>query len=399
LHRKACAEEDREEPSMPGKVAIIEQIGERGLLLPELIARGLAAHDRVKYYLTLLQSAQARAQTPQQPVVNLRVQREASGVGDAALDRVVETSVDRGNQATYIPGACVIIDRLFEELRRMLSALEAAGPARRDLSERAALYKRRLEELNASVPCCADDLVTEATISGLASLSRNGHDTVHQLIIDLEGELGGLQADVSPENVDGAHAFGLTESDRVLLTAFMAGVKETAGLKFDHPGLGTTAARDGTWLSIQNDLGSTEAHVVVLHVADLAVTITYTDVHRARVRFFQDLLLNYHVTWTPAPMVPGPSYEIAECQYVAETPGQLASFLTFIGSRLVFLIDWNRARKRLARLVSKSEAVALLKWAADNNIGHRAFLQAGDIRLVETAFERAVPLQTRLGTR
>src|SRR5215470_12603884 len=47
---------------MPGKVAIIEQIGERGLLLPELIARGLVANDRVNYFLTLLQSAQARGQ-------------------------------------------------------------------------------------------------------------------------------------------------------------------------------------------------------------------------------------------------------------------------------------------------------------------------------------------------
>jgi len=384
---------------MPGKVVIIEQIGERGLLLPELIARGLVANDRVNYFLTLLQSAHARAHAPQQPVPNLRMQREASGVGDVSLDHVVEASVNRGNETTYIPGACVIIDRLFEELRRMVSAVEAASPARPELKERAALYKRRLEELNASVPCCPDDMVTDATINGLASLSRNGHDTVHQLIVDVQGELGGLQADVSPENVDGARAYGLTESDRALVGVFMAGVRETAGLKFDHPGLGTTAARDGVWLSIQNDLGSTEAHVIVFHVADLSVTITYTDVHRGRARFFQDLLLKYHLTWTVVQTTTGVSYEMTEGQYVAETPEQLADFLSFAGSRLVFLIDWNRARKRLARLVSKSESVALLRWAADNNIGHRAFLQTGDIRLVETAFERAVPLQTRLGTR
>ena len=41
---------------MPTKVAIIEQIGEKGLLLPELVNRGLAANDRLKYYLTLLQN-------------------------------------------------------------------------------------------------------------------------------------------------------------------------------------------------------------------------------------------------------------------------------------------------------------------------------------------------------
>jgi hypothetical protein len=384
---------------MPAKVAIIEQIGEHGLLLPELIARGLAANDRLKYYLALLQAAQARAQAPQQPAANLRVQREASGVADASLDRVVESSSDRGNHTTYIPGACLIIDRLFEELRRMQSVLEAAGPARPTLGERAALYSRRIEELNASVPCCPDDLVTDGTINGLASLSRNGHDTVHQLIIDLHGELDSLQADVWPENVDGAHAYGLTAPDRALVSAFMAGVKETSSLKFDHPGLGTTAARDGSRLTIQNDLGSTEAHVVVIHVVDHAVTITYTDVHRSRTRFFQHLLQAYRVTWTPAQMAPGSIYEMTEGQYVAETPGRLTDFLTFLGSRLVFLIDWNRARKRLARLISKSEAVGLLKWAADNNIGHRGFLQAGDIQLIETAFDRAVPLQTRLGAR
>jgi hypothetical protein len=384
---------------MPAKVAIIEQIGERGLLLPELIARALAATDRVKYYLALLQAGQARAQAPQQPASNLRVQREATGLADASLDHVVEASVDRGNHTTYIPGACVIIDRLFEELRRMLSALDAAAPARPALGERVVLYRRRLDELNVAVPCCPDDMVTDATISGLASLSRNGHDTVHQLIIDLYGELGALQANVSPENVDGARAYGLTDPDRALVRAFMAGVKETSALKFDHPGLGTTAAREGDWLSIQNDLGSTEAHVVVIHVSDLTVTITYTDVHRSRVRFFQDLLQTYHMIWASTPTRPGSAYEMSEGGYIAETRDRLAAFLTFIGSRLVFLIDWNRARKRLARLVSKSEAVGLLKWAADNNVGHRAFLQAGDIRLVETAFERAVPQQTRLGAR
>ena len=384
---------------MPAKVAIIEQIGERGLLLPELIARALAANDRVKYYLALLEAAQARAQAPQQPASNLRVQREATGLADSSLDHVVEASVDRGNHTTYIPGACVIIDRLFEEQRRMLSALEAAAPARPELAERVVLYRRRLDELNVAVPCCPDDMVTDATISGLASVSRNGHDTVHQLIIDLYGELGALQASVSPENVDGARAYGLTEPDRALVRAFIAGVRQTSALKFDHPGLGTTAAREGDWLSIQNDLGSTEAHVVVIHVSELTVSITYTDVHRSRVRFFQDLLQPYHVTWASMPARPGSAYEMSQGEYAAETRDRLAAFLAFIGSRLVFLIDWNRARKRLARLVSKSEAVGLLKWAADNNVGHRAFLQAGDIRLVETAFERAVPQQTRLGVR
>jgi hypothetical protein len=47
----------------------------------------------------------------------------------------------------------------------------------------------------------------------------------------------------------------------------------------------------------------------------------------------------------------------------------------------VFLIDWNRARKRLGRFLKKTDAIDVLKWAADHNVSHRAFLQFGDVRL------------------
>ena len=70
----------------------------------------------------------------------------------------------------------------------------------------------------------------------------------------------------------------------------MAGVNRTKGLKFDHPGLGTTATRSGDRLVIQNDIGLTEAHVLVVHLEPPKVTVTYTDVHLERLLFFQSLL-------------------------------------------------------------------------------------------------------------
>jgi hypothetical protein len=36
---------------MPAKTAILEELGERALLLPRLIERGLAANDRAKFFL------------------------------------------------------------------------------------------------------------------------------------------------------------------------------------------------------------------------------------------------------------------------------------------------------------------------------------------------------------
>ncbi len=68
-----------------------------------------------------------------------------------------------------------------------------------------------------------------------------------------------------------------------------------------------------------------------------------------------------------------------------------------IGSRLVFLIDWNKARKRLLRFFENDDAVALLKWAADEDVGHRGFLQLGGERLIYDAVEAASGGQVRYG--
>src|SRR5207253_5961966 len=103
------------------------------LALPEFIARGLAANDRVTYYLTLLQAAQTHAQSPQQPTSNLRLERETSGITDVSLDRIVEESFSRGGGTTYIPAGCAILESLFDALHHMHDAIEAAGAARPEL--------------------------------------------------------------------------------------------------------------------------------------------------------------------------------------------------------------------------------------------------------------------------
>ena len=60
---------------------------------------------------------------------------------------------------------------------------------------------------------------------------------------------------------------------------------------------GTTATRAGDRLVIQNDIGTTDAHVIVIHVEALTVTITYSDVHPERVRFLQAMLEVMNVAW------------------------------------------------------------------------------------------------------
>jgi uncharacterized protein Yka (UPF0111/DUF47 family) len=387
----------KERSIMATKAGILEQIGERSLLLPELINQGLAANDRLKYYLTLLQTAYAHAQSPGTQVPDLRNEREAAGVSDESLDAVVGASRMVAPTAVQIPGAGVIVDRIFADVRLMLEPIVIAAAMHGELEERSAIYTRRLNEQIARAPSCTDDQISAGTIETLTRVTSNGHDTIHQIVMDLHWELNRLQSSVCVELLDGAHVYGLTHGDRQLVRAFMHGVHETASLKFDHSGLETTATRDGDHLSIQNDLGVTDAHVVVVRVKELAATIIYTDVHRARARFLRELLEPHHVTWTDA--TNGLGFEMSRGSYEAQDQAALEQFLTAVGSRLVFLIDWNRARKRLSRFVRKSDADALLKWAADNNVGHEAFLQAGDIKLIHTALARAASTQVHYGAR
>jgi hypothetical protein len=197
------------------------------------------------------------------------------------------------------------------------------------------------------------------------------------------------QRRVAALSIDGAAITGLSAVDRRLVRAFLQGLNETAR-ELDRSGLRTLATRDGDRLAIQSELATKDAHVVV-QVASDATTVVYTDRHRPRSRFFRELLRPYDVEWETSR--PSTAIEKNVGQYTAPSQQELEEFLKCVGSRLTYLVDWNRARKRLSRVVRNADAIALLKWAADNNIGHRAFLQAGDVRLVHAALERAAPVR------
>lgn len=77
----------------------------------------------------------------------------------------------------------------------------------------------------------------------------------------------------------------------------------------------------------------------------------------------------------------------------------LLDVLEAIGSRIVFLIDWNRARKRLLPFVGRDCAVAVLQEAARQRVGHMAWLQAGGESLIWNAMADQQPGSFRLGDR
>jgi uncharacterized protein Yka (UPF0111/DUF47 family) len=377
------------------KARILAQIGEQApgcaadaqLDRRERVNAALAANDRIKYYLSLLQMAAQKAIAGADgPGVNLREERLACGVPDASLDRAVELSAPEG-QGIRVPGCAKVLSAVAQDLQTMAyPVLEEPGAA------------ARLEKILSALPHPADDVIDPRAIQEIVRAANDGGDTldqtVHQFVMHLHKRLNAIQGELAELRLDGAAVFGIEDADRPVISAFMSGLHRTAWLKFSHPGLETTATRLGDKLVIQNDLGTTDAHVIVIHVQGSKVGVTYTDVHPERAEFFRQMLAPYQVSWGEerADRLPGAGKDadflMLVGTFTAEQQAQLEEYLTFLGSRLVFLIDWNRARKQLRGFLKAPQRTEALRWAAENEIGHRGFLELGGAQLINQAIEK-----------
>lgn len=378
------------------KREIIEELGEGELLLPELVNAALEANDRVKYLLTLLQTARAHADDPGASFSELAAERRAANVQNAELDSVVG-GTDKGGAGDYhIPLADSILAGLREGMQVMLGPMTANDP------RGAKPFQKRLDSLLAQAAALEGGLVPGSLIDRMTSGDRDGEDSLHILVMDLHKVLNAMQADLSTETIDGANTYLLKDRDKDLVRAFMRGLSRTSPLRFDHPGLGTTATRAGKKLVIQNDIGMTDAHVMVVTVTGLVTTITYTDIHLIRLQFLTGLLSRWAIRWNStvarkakAGFEKG-AYHLAVGEFTAHNRTEHTAFLEFLGSRLVFLIDWNRARKALREFLPKDDCVIALRWAADQEVGHMGFLKVGGATLIHEALEVADPLRYRL---
>ena len=385
---------------MATKSQMINLLGADELLLPRMISDALVANDRVKYLFSLVQAAKAHADSPDAEPSDLRSERLASGVNDEGLDRVTRSAVLAEDGRYQIPQLGRIVQSAASCIEEMIRPLELADPPRK---ASAAKYRERLEKLKASIGSPEDEVATVAMIERMTSGRPVTGDSLHLLVMDLHREINALQSATYQESVDGASVYGITDDDKVLVKAFMKGINRNAKLKFDHPGLGTTSTRSGGVLMIQNDIGQTEAHVVVIKVKESTASITYTDVHRQRFLFLRSMLEKFPVAWTDAvskedSRLKGESeYYLSTGTYQAKDRTDLEEFLAFLGSRLVFLIDWNRARKQLKLFLPKGEVFDTLRWAADNDIGHMGFLKMGGDKLVLGAIEQSANAPLRFG--
>ncbi|HOT94622.1 MAG TPA: hypothetical protein PK089_05475 [Methanoregulaceae archaeon] len=381
---------------MTEKAGIIAELGEQEILFPALVQQALVANDHVKYYFSLLQTARQRAEHPGQTPSTLRAEREAAGIEDPTLDGVVVGTVRTGEGRYAIPQLARILAGIRTSIETMIRPVQTA-PGEGEV------FEKRLNSFPFLEPGESRDEITTEEVSAITSGDRTMGDSPHLLVMDLHRALNELLSVLSNETVEGAQTYLLTEEDRDLVGAFMAGLHRTAHLKFGHPGLGTTATRVGERLLIQNDIGLTDAHVLVIAVGDLTVNITYTDVHMARLEFFQSLFEAHGIEWTDTltrksekGAVRG-AYHLAVGTFRAADRGSVRAILEEIGARVVFLIDWNRARKQLRNFLLNKDAIQVLRWAATEEVGHRGFLELGGERLVYTALDFGVRMPLRYG--
>jgi uncharacterized protein Yka (UPF0111/DUF47 family) len=374
------------------KMQILAAIGEKELRPVTSLNAALAANDRVKFGFSLLQMALSHAEHPEETPATLKQERIACGIDDPHLDSVVGEARMIGKRC-HVTGAAQIVVRIASDMRVMAAPILAAKPNG---------IAARLDGLLGALPAVTDDLLDPSAIAAITQVSNTQTDSLHQLVMDLHKQLNVMQTDLAEESLDGAAAYNLTEADRPLVLAFMKGINRTAKLKFAHPGLATTATRVGDQLVIQNDLGTTDAHVIVIHVRQLTATVTYTDVHSERLTFFQEMLKSHRVSWgqgREALLGAKEPFYLTTGRVDAADEICCKGFLEFLGSRLVFLIDWNRARKQLHVFLRAPARLVLLHWAAEEEVGHRAFLELGGARLVNQAVEATAGSSMHFGDR
>jgi hypothetical protein len=359
-----------------GKAAIVGELTGSRFLLPQLVMEALSANARIKFALSWLQAAETSAGHNDRGFADLAPERRLAGLEKSALFETPSVTVE--SDGILLPQAGAILAGIGKDVARMRSAVQAGADAGLIDARDAAGFPGREQAIAKSLVITADTL-SPGLVSALSRPPQEGQDSLHGLVMDLHKALNRIAAALSEEDVDGARAWRLEKEDKIRVAAFMRGLNRTAILKFGHPGLATNAMRDGTRLMIQNDIGTTDAHVLIAYVEGLTLSVTYSDIHHQRLKFFQNRLTRF--SWTVSDRhsanLEEDIFYLATGQFQAENPAALDDALEQLGANLVFLIDWNKARKSLGRLVSRKSALQLLDWAAKKEVGHRAYLEAG----------------------
>ena len=203
------------------KSRIIERIGATDVLIASRIAEGLAANDRAKVRMSVLQAAARHAGNQCTPADDLSIECRAAGIDAAEIGTLLAGAHPGVAGAVAAPGLAKLFDALFADIIAMIDAVTAGNPS----AGRAA--RDRLAAMRPKSPTGRDE-IAESLIAELTAVPAGGADSVHRLVMDLHKSLNRLSADCAEEIVAVAHAHGLVPADRPIVEAFMSGLDSHA---------------------------------------------------------------------------------------------------------------------------------------------------------------------------
>ena len=306
----------------------------------------LAANDRVKVRIDLARSRRT-VREPSHPPASLDAECRAAGLDPVPINSLVRNAQSRTGRLAA-PELTALREAIFADVASMVHAVEAGAPAE------AKAAADRLAAIDAQLSAEPANEIAAAEIGKLIGVSEAGEDSLHRLVMDLHKALNRLAARCAEEIIAGAHAFGFTAEDRPAVEAFMRGLESTRAFEV-RPSRARHRSQCGRapgWRSRTTLAPPTPSPGAV---EGDTVTITYTDVHRSRA------ILHRHVRSRQRRQIDGlEAQEGARARRqrrgflfghraLSERRGQRAATISSsaFGAALVFLIDWNKARKVL----------------------------------------------------
>ena len=124
------------------KTAIIERLGQSDLLTPSLVAEGLAANDRVKVRLSVLQAAAAHGRDPKNVRFNLMDECRAAGIDHVPLETLVNHAELLAGERLLVPGLGNLVATMWDDMATMIRAVKAGDPVQGDDAPKRLSVKR-----------------------------------------------------------------------------------------------------------------------------------------------------------------------------------------------------------------------------------------------------------------
>ena len=113
---------------MVAKVGIVERLGERAVLLPALIEEGLAANDRLKIRLTMMQEAAAQVSEPGRQAPSMERERRSVGLKEPMFNATISGARRIDAETFLAPGAEALSAGIASDLKAMMGPIEVAEP-------------------------------------------------------------------------------------------------------------------------------------------------------------------------------------------------------------------------------------------------------------------------------